>query len=132
MLISNFFCRLDEQDEKEQKKLIKQGYYLQFQNINAFVNTKGKNEKQILYDVSGECKPGEILAILGPSGAGKTTLMNILAGRSNYKYSGNLLADGKTVDKSVRRKFCYVMQQDLFFEKLTLRETFTVSVKIFY
>ncbi|CAD5121041.1 DgyrCDS9580 [Dimorphilus gyrociliatus] len=121
---------LDETDGKERKKLIQQGFHLQFQNINASVVTKKKEKKQILFNVSGECKPGEILAILGPSGAGKTSLMNILSGRSQCSYTGELLVDGKVPNKSIRRKFCYVMQQDLFFEALTLRETLTFTATI--
>ena len=40
----------------------------------------GKNAKQILHKISGSFKSGHLTAILGPSGAGKTSLMNILAG----------------------------------------------------
>ncbi|KAB7501613.1 hypothetical protein Anas_08004 [Armadillidium nasatum] len=39
-----------------------------------------KGEENILNGVSGRFSSGQLSAILGPSGAGKTTLMNILAG----------------------------------------------------
>jgi ABC-type multidrug transport system ATPase subunit len=40
----------------------------------------GKKLKTILHQISGSFKSGQLTAILGPSGAGKTSLMNILAG----------------------------------------------------
>ena len=40
----------------------------------------GKKAKRILHQMSGAFRSGQLTAILGPSGAGKTSLMNILAG----------------------------------------------------
>ncbi len=40
----------------------------------------GKNGKEILHHISGAFRSGQLTTILGPSGAGKTSLMNILAG----------------------------------------------------
>lgn len=37
--------------------------------------------KFLLKNVSGEAKPGRLLAIMGPSGSGKRTLLNVLAGQ---------------------------------------------------
>ena len=42
---------------------------------------KKKTTVQILENVSGEAMPGRVLAIVGPSGAGKTSLLNALAQR---------------------------------------------------
>jgi len=39
-------------------------------------------EKTILHGITGVAKPGEILAIMGQSGAGKTSLLNILSFRT--------------------------------------------------
>jgi len=39
------------------------------------------NGAKVLNGVTGRCRPGRVTAIMGPSGAGKTTLMNTLAGR---------------------------------------------------
>lgn len=46
----------------------------------------GNHVKRILHQLSGTFKSGQLTAILGPSGAGKTSLMNILAG---LKYNLN-------------------------------------------
>ena len=53
-----------------------------FENIDYFVHHEGK-EKQLLQSVSGYVKPGQLVALMGSSGAGKTTLMDVLAQRKD-------------------------------------------------
>ena len=50
-------------------------------DVSYTVNEGTAKAKQILNNISGELVGGELCAILGPSGAGKTSLLNILAGR---------------------------------------------------
>ncbi len=83
--------------------------------------------KRILWSVSGHARPGAVLAILGPSGSGKTTLLNTLAGQVK-KSSGLMTLNGRKLTKKNRRKTSYVLQADIFFPNLTLRETITVSM----
>lgn len=53
----------------------------------------------LLKNVTGEAKPGRLLAIMGPSGSGKTTLLNVLAGQltasQRLQLSGLLEVNGK-------------------------------------
>ena len=50
----------------------------------------------VMNDVTGRCRPGRVTAIMGPSGAGKTTLMNTLADRASYgRPRGQLLINGQ-------------------------------------
>lgn len=54
-----------------------------FKNLkySVITNDRSKEERIILDNVSGVMRSGEITAILGPSGGGKTSLLNILAAK---------------------------------------------------
>ena len=82
--------------------------------------------KEILTDVSGSAHVGEILAIMGPSGSGKTSLLDVLAGRGSFQ-GGNVTVNGVPFSKGMKRQIAYVMQQDLFFGHLTVRDTLTYT-----
>lgn len=76
-----------------------------------------------LENVSGYAKSGQLLAIMGPSGSGKTTLLHALSGRSPLK-SGAAYINGEIICKKAHRtRLGYVMQNDIFFPTLTLRQT---------
>jgi ABC-type multidrug transport system ATPase subunit/ABC-type multidrug transport system permease subunit len=81
--------------------------------------------KTILHPISGSAKPHEMMAIMGTSGAGKSTFLDILAGRLiSDDVTGQMLANGNPIDfKNLRRMSGYVMQSDALFPHLTVRET---------
>ncbi|CAM6031546.1 unnamed protein product, partial [Sphagnum compactum] len=79
-------------------------------------------KRQILKDVSGVVRPGQMLAVMGPSGCGKTTLLDCLSGHRRLD-SGSVRINRERLSKKWRRRICYVLQQDIFFTGLTLRET---------
>ena len=53
----------------------------------------GKNVLQLLNHCSGSFRPGILTALVGSSGAGKTTLMDVLAGRKTSKLLPSALCD---------------------------------------
>ncbi|CAI4226905.1 unnamed protein product [Auanema sp. JU1783] len=91
---------------------------------------RGHTRKQVIENVSGIALPGEVLAIMGGSGAGKTTLMNILAHlpTKGVEKQGNVLVNGKTLTKTQMRSIsAYVQQEDVFCGTLTVKEQLTYS-----
>jgi ABC-type multidrug transport system ATPase subunit len=108
---------------------------LVFQNISVSVESKSPNskitqERHILRDISGYARPGQILGVMGPSGSGKTTLLSTLSGRLKPT-CGCITLNGEAINKQLRRKICYVLQQDIFFPSLSLRQTLNVSYGTF-
>ncbi|KAJ6179784.1 hypothetical protein N7519_010245 [Penicillium mononematosum] len=88
-------------------------------------------EKRLLDDVSGWVKPGSLTALMGVSGAGKTTLMNVLARRMTIGVvTGDMLVNGHEPDASFARKTGYVQQQDLHVETCTIREALRFSAAL--
>ena len=81
-------------------------------------------ERTIIHDFSAVAKPGQKIAIVGPTGAGKTTLVNLLM-RFYELNDGEILIDGVPISRMTRQEvheqFCMVLQDTWLFEG-TLRE----------
>jgi ABC-type multidrug transport system fused ATPase/permease subunit len=77
-----------------------------------------ERESPVLSDVSLEARPGEVVAIVGPTGAGKTTLVNLLA-RFFDPSSGRVVIDGHDLRalriRSLRRQVAMVLQEPFIF-----------------
>ncbi|KAJ1377699.1 P-loop containing nucleoside triphosphate hydrolase [Sesbania bispinosa] len=107
---------------------------IRWNSINCSLSDKSsKSVRFLLKNVSGEAKPGRLLAIMGPSGSGKTTLLNVLAGQLGASpwlhLTGLLEFNGKPRSKNPY-KFAYVRQEDLFFSQLTVRETLSLATEL--
>lgn len=66
---------------------------------------------------------------MGPSGCGKTTLLDTLSGQKPVQ-SGSISLNRERLSKKWRRRICYVLQQDIFFAGLTLRETLEYTARL--
>ena len=78
-----------------------------WEKVNYVVPVPG-GTRRLLHDVSGYIKPGTLTALMGASGAGKTTALDVLAQRKNIGViTGDLLVDGKPLGPSFARNTAY-------------------------
>ncbi|KAI8896888.1 hypothetical protein BC833DRAFT_553259 [Globomyces pollinis-pini] len=86
--------------------------------------------KSILNGISGQIHSSRMTAVMGPSGAGKTTFMNILCGKLT-KTGGNLWINGRQLDLAKFKKiYGYVPQDDTMHTELSVRENILHSARI--
>ncbi|XP_071737932.1 ABC transporter G family member 31-like [Rutidosis leptorrhynchoides] len=110
---------------------------MSFHNVNYFVDMpkdmalEGVTERklQLLSDVSGVFLPGVLTALMGSSGAGKTTLMDVLAGRKTGGYiEGEINISGfKKEQSTFARVAGYVEQTDIHSPQVTVMESLLFS-----
>ena len=114
------------------------GVQVVVENISRLVKCKngtginGGNKKYILTNVSLTINPGELVAILGGSGAGKTTFMNCVNGFEPAT-EGHVLINGTDLYKNyqtVKSAIGYVPQQDIVHDNLTLEDMLTYTGKL--
>ncbi|XP_019174188.1 PREDICTED: ABC transporter G family member 22-like [Ipomoea nil] len=101
--------------------------HLKFQDVRYTVAAAARGaEKCILQGVRGSVCPGEVLALMGPSGGGKTTLLNLLSGRAKIN-QGTITYNDNPYNKSLKQRIGFVLQDDIVFPHLTVKETLTYA-----
>lgn len=118
--LERIFEILDEEEESDESDLLKVDVdkvkgEIEFKNVEfGYVP-----EKQLFHDVSLKSEPGMVMAIVGPSGAGKTTLINLLM-RFYDIDDGKILLDGKDINEinreELRSAFGMVLQDSWIFK----------------
>ncbi|KAG5122607.1 hypothetical protein JHK84_040947 [Glycine max] len=108
-----------------------------FHNVNYFVDMPKELSKQgipetrlqLLSSVSGVFSPGVLTALVGSSGAGKTTLMDVLAGRKTGGYiEGEIKISGHPKEqRTFARISGYVEQNDIHSPQVTIEESLLFS-----
>lgn len=87
-------------------------------------------DQPVLRDISFSCRPGQKVALLGATGSGKTTLVNLLP--RFYDYSdGEILLDGKPLREFSRhalRRQIGIVEQEPFLFSMTVRDNLLYSV----
>ncbi|GMF47810.1 unnamed protein product [Phytophthora fragariaefolia] len=104
---------------------------LAFKDLWYSVPKPGSKHETIdlLKGISGYALPGTMTALMGSSGAGKTTLMDVIAGRkTGGTIRGEILLNGyPATELAIRRCTGYCEQQDIHSEGATIREALTFS-----
>lgn len=113
----------DESDKKEKLKTAKGD--VEFRNVRFGYN----EDKIVINNFTATIKAGQKVAIVGPTGAGKTTLVNLLM-RFYEVNDGEILIDGVPISKltrdNIHNLFCMVLQDTWLFEG-TIRENIKYS-----
>lgn len=98
-----------------------------WENLNYTVPVPG-GTRRLLHDVMGYVKPGTLTALMGASGAGKTTCLDVLAQRKNIGIvTGDILVDGRPLDSDFARGTAYAEQMDVHEGTATIREAMRFS-----
>ena len=97
-----------DQYEELYKRSMEQGISLEIDHMDFHY----KNGKQVFEDVSCKAEPGEIVAFVGPSGEGKTTMLRILLGIVKAQGTIRLSTEGMSlpISTAARRLMAYVPQ----------------------
>lgn len=110
--------------------------YIKFKDVSKIYNM-GEVEIKALNKTSFEIEKGELVCILGPSGAGKTTCLNILGGMDNLS-SGSVIVDGNDISKYSEKELINYRRNNIGFvfqfynlvQNLTAKENVELAVQL--
>ena len=117
----------ESQDSYDDVGLSESEATLHWRDLCYDVQIKGET-RRILNNVDGWVAKNSITALMGSSGAGKTTLMDCLASRVTMGViTGDILVNGRLRDEGFPRSIGYCQQQDLHLATATVRESLKFS-----
>ncbi|KAK5113313.1 hypothetical protein LTR85_010930 [Meristemomyces frigidus] len=120
----------DSSSDGEEKGITTGQTIFTFKDIDYYVQHMGK-EKQLLQKVSGYVKPGQLVALMGSSGAGKTTLMDALAQRKDSgRLEGSIMVNGRPQGIDFQRTTGYCEQNDVHEPNATVSESLLFSARL--
>lgn len=110
--------------------------YIEFKNVNK-VYQMGEVEINAINNASFQIEKGELVCILGPSGAGKTTALNILGGM-DFPTSGDVIVDGVNISNLKNKALISYRRHDIGFvfqfynliQNLTALENVELAVQL--
>jgi len=124
------FATLDTDD------FIKQNDNIEYNELKNFIEFKNlsfsyDNSKWVLKNINFQIKKGEVVAIVGPTGSGKTSIINLLLRFYEYQ-KGDILIDGISIrnyNESSLRKKISIVQQEIFLFSKTIYDNITLGNK---
>lgn len=93
--------------------------------------SKKFGKQEVLKNINLEIKPGEIFGLLGPSGAGKTTLVKQLVGLELPSSGENLIFGKKVPSLQLIEKIGYMAQSDALYTELSAKENLEFFAALF-
>jgi ATP-binding cassette subfamily B protein len=121
---------------KEEREPLDEGDYHPAGDVEGYIVFKNvgfeyeDDNCQVLEDISFECKPGQAIALLGSTGSGKTSLVNLLPRFHDYT-QGEITLDGVELKRYTRkylRSQIGIVEQEPFLFSRSLRDNITYGV----
>src|SRR5499433_1327576 len=108
---------------------------IRVRKVNYYYGT-GALRKQILFDISVDIMPGEIVIVTGPSGSGKTTLLTLIGALRSVQEGSlrvlgeELLGSATSTLERVRRQIGFVFQSHNLMDALTALENVELGLRV--
>jgi len=123
-LLQNF---MEEKEERpEAVSIDRKKYDIQFENLGLVLPSK----IEIMRGVTGEFKSGRTCCIMGPSGAGKTTFVNLLTDKVRRTTGVVKINEKKDSLKNYKKLIGFVPQEDIMLRELTVKDILMHSAKM--
>lgn len=92
--------------------------------------SKAFGDKKVLNNINITVPQGEVFGLLGPSGAGKTTLIKILTGQLSYEGTATILGRNcRNLDRSIYSEIGMVMDNSGIYQRLSLYDNLLLFTK---
>jgi ABC-type multidrug transport system ATPase subunit/ABC-type multidrug transport system permease subunit len=101
-------------------------------DLEYFVTLPSGEEKQLLRGITAHFEPGRMVALMGATGAGKTTLMDVIAGRkTGGRIVGDIIVNGELKNPAnFSRITAYCEQMDIHSQAATIYEALVFSANL--